>query len=470
MNRSCLFVLFAILLSSCQSGHTGSNSLFPVKSGAQYGYVDRTGKATIPFKYSRAGCFEGGMAVVATYSKQPMWGYIDESGKYIIEPLYSYATSFSEGLAFVVPEGDAPRAIDKNGIEQFSLPEAQSAENFSEGLAAYSILGPEGETWGFVNKDGKVKIKPQFSAVGYFSNGLCGVMNKNGRWGYINKKAEIVIDFQYDNVQPFDGGKGKVAAYGKWGVINEHGNYVLPPGYADLDIDGEKFLVKQGGKWGWLDNNGKEIIPMQFADAYPFNGNKFAAVKSGNKWGYINEAGKFAIAPQFDFAFGFDNDLALVEVNGKYGFIDNQGQYAINPDFDHVPVDYYIRYFARTSAFYNVKTDVNEPRSIAYKWLTGFYHMSYEEASKYATEDTRALLDQFASISDMISDSSRQRMSGLIIGIKGLKESGNRAIVTYTLSDNRNKEQLLFLIRTNNKWRVQFSKNEEAAEDSGQEG
>ncbi len=470
MNKSCLLGLLLLFIASCDRVASGGNRLFPVKSGANYGYINRSGKIVIPFRYYRAGCFEGGVAVVATMGSSFRWGYIDMGGKYVIAPNYSYATSFSEGVAFVVKNGGGPEAIDKNGVVQFSLPDAQSAEIFNDGLAAFSTLGAAGETWGFVNKLGSPVIAPQFRSVSYFSEGVCAVMNSIGAWGYVDKNGEVAIEYIYENAQPFTNGKAKVALHGKWCVIDKKGRFLLQPEYDDIDMDGDGFLVKKANKWGWLGADGREMIPVQFADAYPFRGSRFAAVKSGEKWGYINEEGKFIIAPQFDFAFGFDGNLALVEANGKYGFISESGGYAINPDYDHVPVDYFIRYFAHTSAFYNVKTDVNQPRNIAYKWLTGFYRMDYDEARKYATEDTKELLSQFSTITDMISDSSKRRMNSLIIGIKDCKESGNRAIVTYTLSDNKNKEQMLFLVKTGERWLVQFSKNQEEQPEEGTEG
>ncbi len=455
MNKRCLLVLLLFFIASCDGERSAVTKLFPVKTAGYYGYIDRSGKTAIPFRYARAGCFEGGVAVVET-AGNGRWGYIDNDGNYVIKPTYSYATSFSEGLAWVVPEDDVPTVIDKNGIVQFRLPDAQSAENFSDGLAAYSILGTDGEKWGFVDKKGKTVIEPQFSGVSYFSGGLCGVMNSNNTWGYINTKGKVVINYLYQNVYPFKGDKAKVAAYGKFGVIDKKGKYVLAPKYADVDLDGEGYLAKDGKKWGWFNEGGEETISVQFADAYPFLGNKFAPVMVEEKWGFIDGSGKFVIAPQFEFAFGFDGGMALVEAAGKYGFIDEAGQFVINPDYEHVPVDYFIRYFAKTSAFYSVKTDIDNPRNTAYKWLTGFYHMDYNEARKYATENTRALLDQFMGVTDMIADSTRQRMAGVMIGIKDYKEVGNRAIVTYTLSDNRSKEQQLWLVKVDNKWRVQF--------------
>ncbi|GAA4465633.1 hypothetical protein GCM10023093_18170 [Nemorincola caseinilytica] len=459
MKRPYLFLLAALFAVSCHSGNEGSTSLFPVKSGSAYGYISRHGNVKIPFRYVRAGCFSGGVAVVATGVPR-RWGYIDEDGRYVIPPEHCYATSFNEGLAFVVPEGGVPAAIDKNGVQQFSLPDAQSVENFNEGMAAYSILGPSGEVWGFVDRSGRTSILPQFSAVSYFSDGLCGVMNSNGYWGFVNATGDLVIDHVYDNVYPFKDGKAKIMLRGKWGVIDKVGRSVLPPRYNDVDLDGDMFLVKKGSKWGWLDAEGNELIPIRFADAYPFHGNTLAAARLGEKWGYIDGYGKYEIPARYDFAFGFDGGHALVEVNGRYGLIGRNGEYVVKPAYEHVPSDYFIRYFANTTAYYGVKTDVQRPVNVAYKWLTGFYHLDYYEANRYATGDTRTLLQQFAHMRDMISDSSKQRMMGLMIGIKDCKENENKAIVTYTLSDDRSKEQMLFLVKKHNKWLVQFTRPE----------
>jgi hypothetical protein len=460
-----VFVLAsAMLLISCSGLRPGSE-LLPVRNGDYYGYINKSGRPVIPLQYSRAGCFEGGLAVVASADQSPRWGYIDHNGNAVIKPVFTAATSFAGGLAWVVPKGGAPQAIDKNGVVQFSMPDAENVENFSEGLAAFSVLGLNAELWGFVNKKGKVVIPPSYRSASYFSSGLCAVMNSNGKWGYIDERGKVVVQFLWDNAHPFERDRAKVLTYSGWGVINKAGKFVLPARYEDVDIDGaDRYLVRHNKRWGWVTGYGSAVIAPNFEDAYPYFGNKFAAVNEGGKWGFINEGGKFVIAPQYDFAFGFRDGLAVVEQNDRYGFINESGRLVIQPVYDHVPVDYFVRYFARSSAFYRVSTDVNNPRTIAYKWLSAFYGLDHEAARKYSTEDTRLLLDRFASAVDMISDSTRQHMNSVMIGIKGVRVSGNRAIVGYTLSDNRMREQMLFLVKDNGKWLVQFSKNDEEEE------
>ena len=73
-----------------------TSNLFPVKKGGKFGYIDRTGKVIIPFKFDDAWQFSEGLASVKIGEKR---GYINENGKIVIEPQFDWANSFFEGLA-----------------------------------------------------------------------------------------------------------------------------------------------------------------------------------------------------------------------------------------------------------------------------------------------------------------------------------------------------------------------------------
>ena len=57
----------------------------------------------------------------------------------------------------------------------------------SDGLAAIKENGK----WGYVDKDGKVIIEPQFEEAHSFLNGYAAV-KAHGKWGYINEKGKLV--------------------------------------------------------------------------------------------------------------------------------------------------------------------------------------------------------------------------------------------------------------------------------------
>jgi len=355
--------LFAILLaisflSSCDDGKSISEiKLIPVKSGKDFQYIDQEGKIVINPQFSEATVFRNGLALIKNSGENPMWGFISEDGKVSIMANFKQATIFSEDLAWVVSENGAPTAIDIKGQVKITMQNAEFVRIFKDGLAAFSQIDSSGQKWGFIDKEGKVKINLQFLAVGNFSNGKCAVQNPEGKWGYIDKEGKILINYQFEGAKEFVNGKAVVVSGGKAGLIDEGGKYLINPQFSDMIIDNDMFLINQDGKWGWCDQDGKITINPQFNEAFPFVGNDLAAVQSGEKFGYIDKDGKIVINPQFDYAFPFNGKLALVSSANKYGFIDTDGKFAINPQFDDASSDMKAYMRNGSSVYENVNTE-----------------------------------------------------------------------------------------------------------------
>jgi len=336
-----LILSVALIAVSCGDGGNSniSLSLIPYESsGGEEGYFASDGKIVINPQFSSTSVFREGLALVSQgWGK---CGFIDEEGKFVINAQYYYATVFNEGLAWVVPEKSSPVAINKKGEIKISLPDAQSVRIFREGLAAYTIKDKEGTyKAGFVDKKGNVVINPQFSNVGYFSEGLCAVRSDEGKWGYIDTKGNIVINPQFNEAGEFKDGLAVVEFDYKAGLIDKDGKYIINPQYYEMAADGNMFMFTQDYKIGWCDKTGKIIINPQFEEALPFAGGDLAAVMIGEKVGYIDKSGKIIINPQFDGGMPFSSGNALVVVGDKIGLIDKNGKYLVNPQFDNVPDD-----------------------------------------------------------------------------------------------------------------------------------
>ncbi len=456
-----LVLLFILFLSACAPGSkTAPTELFPVKVGSQYGYMDRTGKMVITPQFSQAGCFSDGLAYAAVGDDNSKWGYINTTGEFVIKPTYWNGTSFREGLAFVVTADGGPVAIDKTGTVKFETKDVEEVGYFCEGYAAFSLLTAEGEKWGFMDKEGKTKITAQYAGVSFFSAGMCAVINDEGKWGFIDKKGDLKIGYQYDNVATFTGNRTAVCVDGKWGAIDNTGKYIIQPQYADMHMDRDGFVVADGDKFGWVDNSGKVVIAPQFERAFPFNGGKLAPVRSGGKWGYVDHSGKIVVQPQYDFAFGYDGNMALVQQNHKEGFVNEAGALSVPISFDDMSPDYYTRYFVGISSASSIITNKNEPLFVAYKWLTRFFQMDFETAKSFSTEDTKNLIDQFAGMTNLMPDSSKQEMMSIKVAVTDPKESGDNATVAYATSDNPGKAQTLYLVKEKDKWLVRFTKDD----------
>lgn len=101
-----------------------------------------------------------------------------------------------------------------------------------------------------------------------------------------------------------------------------------------------------------------------------------------------------------------------------------------------------------------------DAEKVAQKWLVAFWHLDYDEAELYSTKETINVLKIFKSLDDkVLSDSARTEAQKVKIKIKDVLEEGDRATVTYTSSVIPD-DQTIYLVRQNNQWLVQITKED----------
>ncbi len=86
----------------------------------------------------------------------------------------------------------------------------------------------QNDKYGYIDKTGKIVIKPKFDNVWIFSEGLASV-EIDLKYGYIDKTGKIVIKPKFDNAYIFSEGLACVEIDDKEGYINKTGNYVWKP-------------------------------------------------------------------------------------------------------------------------------------------------------------------------------------------------------------------------------------------------
>ena len=106
----------------------------------------------------------------------------------------------------------------------------------------------------------------------------------------------------------------------------------------------------------------------------------------------------------------------------------------------------------------------NTPKDVAYNWLTAFNHLDFDAAKKLSTNDTKNLLNSLQALTDNVADSNKKDLKKVTITIKEVKMNGDKAVATYTASDNPTKEQVLNLVKVGDNWLAQFSKVDLMAE------
>jgi hypothetical protein len=102
-------------------------------------------------------------------------------------------------------------------------PQFENSRPFEEGLAAV-LVGK----WGFIDKQGKTVITPQFDDIwlGSFKAGLASVQigdYETGKRGFIDKQGKFVINPQFDYAFAFSERLAVIrvgdAKTGKWGYL-----------------------------------------------------------------------------------------------------------------------------------------------------------------------------------------------------------------------------------------------------------
>lgn len=105
----------------------------------------------------------------------------------------------------------------------------------------------------------------------------------------------------------------------------------------------------------------------------------------------------------------------------------------------------------------------NSPKATAEKFLNSFYHMEYEKAREVSTEKAKELVNLMEQFSVNYPDSAKQNAKKIAINILDVKEEGDNATVTYTVSSEPG-EQKLKLVKQNGKWLVSHSKEDDIEE------
>lgn len=222
--------------------------------------------------------------------------------------------------------------------------------------------------WGFIDRNGKVIIKPKFKSAMSSTDGLAfaedgdgaGFVNKNGDWAIkkdkydyfmgfkedravwvenqkasiIDQKGKSITNEKFDKVHQFSEGLALVSENGKYGFVDKDGKFVVPCKYdCAWDFSEGLAVVESGDKFGYIDKNAKEVIKPKFSSAQSFS-EGMALVNNDNKYEYIDKQGKVMLESKYSENGNFHDGLAKILDNNKIGYMNKKGDIVINPQFD----------------------------------------------------------------------------------------------------------------------------------------
>lgn len=229
----------------------------------------------------------------------------------------------------------------------------------------------ENNKWGFIDRIGKVVVKPSFDEVGSHSEGTWAVRS-GAKWGFVAESTGgLSVPPRYEAVAAFSEGLCAVVAGGKVGFIGKNGVFQIPPRYLveKFDITFGIWLTTyrfSGGlcpaqisesqakknrfpsTWGFIDRRGQWKISPRFRDAEAMSDGMAAVTLEkgdGSIDGYVSTEGKFVPLPEGAssiYSEPFYEGLAAIAMAGtaqprlRYGFIDKTGKWVIEPRFSMI--------------------------------------------------------------------------------------------------------------------------------------
>ena len=221
---------------------------------------------------------------------------------------------------------------------------------FSEGLAAVNIKNK----WGYIDREGRVVIEPQYTYAFGFTEGLAAV-EVDGKYGFIDKDGRMAIPPKYYWANSFTEGLATVQADDCFQIIDRQGSVVasLDKDFTDVQVFscGLAAAEVKSKKYGFIDPTGKMVIEPMFGFVTPFSDGLAVATianddddeddkkeKEESKSGIIDTQGRFVMAPLYDEAENYSEGVLPVKKDGRWRFVDNTGAdvVVLREDFDYV--------------------------------------------------------------------------------------------------------------------------------------
>ena len=310
MKKLVLFIFTACFLFSC--GHDkklSSKSFsngdilipFQIKEGKKWGFMNIDGEVILnpQFKYAPSYAVRNIALIKEDGEKEgeSIYRFIKiKNNKYeVSKEKWDMAGMFKDGLAPVRNRSQKVKFINEEFETIFTV-NAEKASSFNDGLAA---ICDKYNKWGFIDKNGKEVINPQFDQIVYgFRDGFAIVANEKDDGNYfmiIDKSGNIKLDLKqkYESVISFSEGLVKVLDHGEYGFINLDGKRVIK-------MDDERDYIsdfyngyasfREGQEWGLIDVSGKEIFNANYDNPlYVSNGKIW--YNEDDEWGVMDMKG-----------------------------------------------------------------------------------------------------------------------------------------------------------------------------------
>ncbi len=222
----------------------------------------------------------------------------------------------------------------------------------------------EGARCGYIDRNGKTAIEPQFSWADRFI-GSRAIVRIAGKYGAIDTTGRLVIAAGYDALTSFDRGQALVVLGDGMGVIDQDGAWVVPANHGlIIRIADDAFLVAEppysqneplkplsdrlsyayGKRWGIVARGGRWVVRPTFVEVMArsdaldglFWATDSDSVDAGPRWQLMRADGSAMGNVRFSDVQQIESgeDRAVVERSGRWGAVNRRGEIVVELKFD----------------------------------------------------------------------------------------------------------------------------------------
>lgn len=248
--------------------------------------------------------------------------------------------------------------------------------------------GVDGENlYGYINKSGEMVIKANFKDANYFSCGWALVLDEDGEYAYIDKDGKKARGAEADYYRPFYYDRARFGEKGSngtlYGMWDTDFQAIIPADYKSLgnnSNDGLIYFSEDAKKYGYLDEKGKVVIPDDFDYAYSFDDGIAVVVEVNSsdeaRYGVIDTKGNELIEMQKKSLYNLGEARVSFynDSKNKYGIWDKKGEEIVSATYDNIdPFTCGLALVEKNDKWGYIDTKGNEVIDLQYAGAMQFY-------------------------------------------------------------------------------------------------
>ena len=206
--------------------------------------------------------------------------------------------------------------------------------------------------YGFINKQGKWVIRPQYHRLDCLYNGLCRATIK-GKYGVINKKGEWIIDPDYNYVYRVPYSNNFIVTLDKKvGILSKDKKIILSIIYERIvPLSNFTLKVKEEGRWGIMDKNFRWLLKPQYKDIKEYNG--LYIVRKNSLVGVMDKNFNWLLKPKYRYIIGFNQGYVVKVKKDSWGILDKEFNWLLKPNYESI-IPKNNRYIVREKGKYGI--------------------------------------------------------------------------------------------------------------------